>query len=26
MTGLFLMFGLDVAVRKSTGMRLLNIK
>jgi len=24
MTGLFLMFGLDVAVRKSTGMRLLN--
>lgn len=25
MTGLFLMFGLDVAVRKSAGMRLLNI-
>ena len=26
MTGLFLMFGLDVAVRKSAGMRLLNVR
>ncbi len=26
MVGLFLMFGLDIAVRKSNGMRLLNIK